>query len=420
VQAILDLSDPVPTSAITGTAHQIGLVSGAVFPIWAMLTLPTNSGSRRAQVRFWLDAATVMVGAAVFAWYFSISPSVSSDDAGSLAGSLLTVGVELVAAFAVVKLLLTGAAGFVREAAIAGAVGAALQGVADGITPGMIDSPWLPLLVAAQMLPAAMVVASPRIQELRVRANPDLLTPAPKRPYSLLPYVAVAATLALLVGVIATGGIEPRVWGVLVGVVVSTGLVIIRQLAAFSENSRLLEELDASLRELRRHEQLLRHQASHDHLTQLANRALFTERTHAAMTGERTTDQMAIVLIDLDDFKPINDNLGHHVGDAVLVAVADKLRGAMRPGDTVARLGGDEFAVLLPSATDADAVGVVDRITTVLAEPVHVDGHELWVCASIGLAAGMPGDPETLLRDADRAMYAAKREHKSAASIPPR
>ncbi len=414
IQVILNLDDPAPLSVVTGTVHQIGILVGVAFPIWGMLLLPDVAGSRREQLRFWLDASTVMVGAAAFAWYFSFGAGLDSADPGSLALPVLIMAAGLVACFAVVKLLLTGAAGFVREAAFCGAVGIGLEGLSGGIIPTMTQSPWLPLAVAAQMLPAALVVFAPRVQELRVRAAPELMAPAPKRPYSLLPYLAVASTLTLLVVALADGGMASGVWGVLIGVVLSTGLVVARQLDAFAENAGLLAQLDASFRELRRQEQLLRHQASHDHLTQLANRTLFTERTRLAT--DTTDGLMTIVMIDLDDFKPINDALGHHIGDAVLVAVGDRLRGCVRPGDTVARLGGDEFAMLLPATSRADGLGIVERITAALTEPVDVHGHLLHVHASTGVATGTPDDPETLLRDADDAMYAAKRDGKASQS----
>jgi diguanylate cyclase (GGDEF)-like protein len=400
IQLILDLDHPVLTSTVTGTGHQLGIVIGVCFPIWAVLTFPTGGGSRRERLTFWLDASTVMAGAAAFAWYLSIYPSADTADAETLARQVLLTGVELVAAFTLVKLLLTGALRFIRTAAVWSGLGIGLDALIAGIIPPMIESPWLPLLAAAQLPTAAMLVVSARIWELRVCADPELLARAPKRPYSLLPYLAVAATLALLVVALAEGGIASKVWGVLIGVVASTGLVVARQLAAFAENASLLAELEASYDELR-------HQASHDHLTQLANRTLFTER--AGLTTGWATDQLTIVMIDLDDFKPINDTLGHHIGDAVLVAVADRLRSCVRPGDTVARLGGDEFAMLLPAATDTDGIGIMDRITAALAEPIAVHGHLLTVRASIGLATGTSDDPETLLRDADNAMYAAKR-----------
>jgi diguanylate cyclase (GGDEF)-like protein/PAS domain S-box-containing protein len=159
-------------------------------------------------------------------------------------------------------------------------------------------------------------------------------------------------------------------------------------------------------------ERELEHQAFHDRLTGLANRALFRDRLeHALARRNRNQHPVAVLLLDLDDFKVVNDSLGHAAGDRLLVMVADRLRGRLRASDTIARLGGDEFAVLLdePAAAD-EATRVAGRLIEALAAPYQLDGRELFVRASIGVAlaarAGQPADE--LLRDADMAMYAAK------------
>jgi diguanylate cyclase (GGDEF)-like protein len=162
----------------------------------------------------------------------------------------------------------------------------------------------------------------------------------------------------------------------------------------------------------REHQEILRHQASHDPLTQLANRALFTERTQAAVAAGNQPQLMAILLIDLDDFKTVNDTLGHHVGDALLIGVAERLRNCVRPGDTVARLGGDEFAILIPLATEDDAMTLTERVMASLIAPINAAGHQLVAQASVGLALDSSDDPEGLLRSADVAMYSAKRSGK--------
>jgi diguanylate cyclase (GGDEF)-like protein/PAS domain S-box-containing protein len=160
----------------------------------------------------------------------------------------------------------------------------------------------------------------------------------------------------------------------------------------------------------------LRHQAFHDGLTGLANRALFEDRLVHAMAGSRRHRQrMAVLFIDLDDFKTINDSLGHVAGDTLLKAVAVRVARTVRPTDTAARLGGDEFGVLVEmvEAPD-DALRVAKRILDALAPPIEVAGRELRVGASIGVALGdaTSSSAEELLRNADTAMYAAKERGK--------
>ena len=157
-------------------------------------------------------------------------------------------------------------------------------------------------------------------------------------------------------------------------------------------------------------EEQLEHQAFHDPLTGLANRALFRDRVEHALARAARGAGVAVLFLDLDDFKTVNDSLGHPAGDALLDAVAQRLLGATRAGDTVARLGGDEFAVLLEdTASPADAVAAADRVRAALAAPVPLAGREMRVGASLGLAHAHPGEgPAELLRNADVAMYQAK------------
>jgi diguanylate cyclase (GGDEF)-like protein len=156
----------------------------------------------------------------------------------------------------------------------------------------------------------------------------------------------------------------------------------------------------------------LHHQASHDPLTQLANRNVFDDRVSAARAASEPSSSMAVLMIDLDDFKPVNDLHGHGVGDALLVEVAARIRSCVRSADTVARLGGDEFAVLLPGADPDRAVEIAHRIIAAVQEAVPVGGNSLRVSASVGVAVGPPDLAGTLLRDADAAMYLAKRGGK--------
>ncbi|HMC38077.1 MAG TPA: EAL domain-containing protein, partial [Acidimicrobiales bacterium] len=158
-------------------------------------------------------------------------------------------------------------------------------------------------------------------------------------------------------------------------------------------------------------EEQLREQATHDPLTGLANRNLFFGRIDAALAAQPDGVDVAVLLLDLDGFKTVNDSLGHSTGDQVLVAVADRLSACLRPGDTAARLGGDEFGILLPtSASLRTARAVAARMLKTFEQPVHVSGMEFVVQASVGIATPAigAGTAEELLRNADSAMYAAK------------
>jgi diguanylate cyclase (GGDEF)-like protein/PAS domain S-box-containing protein len=170
--------------------------------------------------------------------------------------------------------------------------------------------------------------------------------------------------------------------------------------------------------ERRRLEEQLMHEALHDPLTELANRVLFADRvTHALARRRGSADAAAVLFLDIDDFKLINDSLGHLSGDRVLRVVAERVQHCLRRGDTAARLGGDEFGVLLEDASAGRASDVADRILDVLRRPFEIDGRQLAIRASIGIAVesdsvGQGASAEELLRNADAAMYTAKASGK--------
>jgi diguanylate cyclase (GGDEF)-like protein/PAS domain S-box-containing protein len=160
----------------------------------------------------------------------------------------------------------------------------------------------------------------------------------------------------------------------------------------------------------------LRHLALHDPLTGLPNRLLFTDRVrHALSNLERTDGQLAVLFIDLDGFKAVNDTFGHAAGDQLLITVADRIRGCLRPADSAARLGGDEFAILIPDLADrTDAEQIAQRLLTQLRRPVSADAQVAMVGASIGIASGTAATTaHQILLLADQAMYAAKRAGKN-------
>ncbi|HEU4425377.1 MAG TPA: diguanylate cyclase [Pilimelia sp.] len=526
-QTIMAVVDPGPQAAVPGTVQSVCFVAGCGWIIWVMLNYPLAAHTPHERVRFWLDAATVMVAAEAFAWAATVQPGQVDADAGQLTQVALATSLLIVAAFAAAKLMLGGDPPVTRAAAAPVLVGIVMQGVCTALTPANLEGDWVHALLAVRLLPSVLIVFGPRLQELQLRAG---VQPQPRRktkPFSILPYVMIAGTYVMLFFTLPAQ-IGPQAVGVLVGVVVMSLLVVLRQVIALRDNASLLKKLDASMQQVARQERWfrslvqhssdvttimgrdgtfvyvspsvervlgypprrilgrslmdflhpedyddlrgvwhhlvttpdatvshqgryrhadgswhwletisrnlmhepdvagivsnarevtetrelhdqLRYQASHDGLTGLANRTLFTYRlAQATAAGELT----GILLIDLDEFKSINDTLGHHVGDAVLVAVAHRLGSCIRPGDTAARLGGDELAVLLPGADAATATLIAQRFLDSLIQPVRVHGHLLHVRASVGTAVDYSSDPDELLRRADAAMYTAKRQGK--------
>ncbi len=169
---------------------------------------------------------------------------------------------------------------------------------------------------------------------------------------------------------------------------------------------------DITLR--KRAEAALEHQALHDSLTDLPNRVLLHDRLQQAIrAAERTRSSVALLVMDLDRFKEVNDTFGHHTGDLLLEQLGERLGSVLRSSDTIARLGGDEFAVLLPTATVEDARQIAERLLQVLEEPFTLGGLQLEIDASIGIALSPDHgqDADALLRRADVAMYVAKRKN---------
>ena len=225
----------------------------------------------------------------------------------------------------------------------------------------------------------------------------------------VIPYSPLVAT-ALVAGY---AGITDRSLGA-VGVATLAALVVLvlaRQFSALTDVSRLTIQLEASVATLREQEEKLRHQAFHDPLTGLANRELFHNRLNQALAqSHRSGEPIAVAYLDLDNFKEVNDTLGHDTGDRLLVSVAERLAAGIRPGDTAARLGGDEFALLLPAVGSAATVdAIVDRLRISFEKPFAA-APKIKLTAAIGTATSGPdSDPDSLLGTADTAMYVAKR-----------
>ena len=179
--------------------------------------------------------------------------------------------------------------------------------------------------------------------------------------------------------------------------------------AWFAVSAQDITERRRAEEDLRALSAALAEQAVRDPLTGLANRTLFEERLKAVLARDsRTGASSAVLFLDLDGFKEVNDNLGHAAGDEVLCTVAERLAGAVRPSDTVARIGGDEFVVLMEGATEESVANLVSRLRAVVGEPMETLDLEVGVSVGAALAVSGGRDPEELLSAADQAMYAAK------------
>ncbi len=394
-QGVDVLTSPDVRGQHLGTVMQLCDGLAVLVIIYALYRLPLARQTFREFIRLGLDAGTVMLATAVFMWHFQTRYSIGAHDTDTnvLASLGLTV-IALLAVFGVVKVVLSNR-GLVDPAALRlfalamliGALGPAFRDYVEPfrphLFPTMADIPAVYFFAAWAGERQRRAVSGPRRGAAEAR----------RRSFSLLPYCAVAAVDGLLLFVTWSGErADHRM--IVSAAVLLTAIVMIRQVSAFQDNGRLLEQLD--------------HTATHDALTDLPNRVLFHKRLKSALTapGDRP---VSVALIDLDDFKEVNDTLGHEVGDLLLIAVADRLRGCLRQEDTVARLGGDEFVVVLDGADPAAADLAAERMMAALHEPVRADGHELPIRASIGIADGRSEqEPSVLLRHADIAMYAAK------------
>lgn len=259
--------------------------------------------------------------------------------------------------------------------------------------------------------PALVAVAAAARSRSRV---PDKV-PSRSRPsellYLLLPYAPLAATGILIFTKMIMGTRLDWV-ETYVGLMV-IGMVVVRQLITLLENRLLLERV-------RQGQAQLEYQAYHDPLTGLANRARFHDRLAAAVEVHRREHrQVGLLFVDLDDFKLVNDSLGHAAGDSVLCGVSERLQACASGVDTVARLGGDEFAMLLDGTVEPQEVG--ERVLTALRQPFQIGGRQVIVSASIGAVITDTSEPDltadALLRRVDAAMYGGKQAGKGVITV---
>jgi len=377
---------------------------GVVLAMIAFLHLPIGRWSLLNVARLLLDGATVAVAGALIFWYvvFDLAPAGTSP--ATQYGAAMVGIAGLLAVVVIGKAAMTPG-GPVDSLSLRLLAIAPLTGVATAVLM-LIGSDGVRMAVSVLASPlVAVSMTAAAYRQLRVLERPaDVAPGVPGRNFfNLLPFLAVTATAALVITVSA----RQMSWhqrSMIIGAVLIAGFVVVRQLFGLRENNRMLTGI--------RHQQAqLRHQATHDPLTGLANRTRFGEIVAERLDAHQPA---SVLLIDVDDFKTVNDTLGHAVGDQLLYEVAQRLRHHSAVTDLPARLGGDEFAVLLnfdepPAAEDAAA-----RILTALAVPFRVGEHHLLVHASIGVAlAGLGDSADEMMRNADIAMYAAKAAGKA-------
>ncbi|HEX5740125.1 MAG TPA: bifunctional diguanylate cyclase/phosphodiesterase [Pilimelia sp.] len=400
-------ADPLRPDALPIACYTAAVLT----ELCALLRVPGRIRiTARQRQRFLLDAAIVVLCAGLFAYYLSFRHTTLWDKVGGGGAAMATILLACLAVLVIGKLALQGvtavdtralhwlAASIVVGTAIGTAIPHAAH-AADTLATVCITLVGLGFSLGAR---SQRRLRAPRLGRSGTRTRAARLV-------LLLPYAAVAATDALLIGVAAAHGYETL--AVATGAVGLTMIVVYRQVHALRDNTLLLHRVDATVQQLRDAQSQLVHQATHDAVTGLGNRRLFVQALQRCL---ESAEPASVALIDLDDFKAVNDRLGHGIGDQLLRHVAGLLRGCVRPGDTVARLGGDEFALLLPGMSAAHGAALLDRVTEALQRPFHVDGHALLVQASAGLAATAAGiDPTETLRRADLAMYAAKEAGKA-------
>ncbi|MFI5892945.1 putative bifunctional diguanylate cyclase/phosphodiesterase [Actinoplanes sp. NPDC051513] len=393
------LGGPEPTQYISPLSMGLLLVVVLVM-IWALLRLPAWHRTLGDWARFGLDAGVLVItsGGLLWRYWMSVDGQWTSQNTAMLA----LCGLALIAMIAIVKVAFAGAGELDRRALHLLSAGVLLSAASGVLAPALAERPYLNAAFVAGPLASLFTVIAAERQRRAVATAATTSAMAPR--ISVLPYLAVAGMSAVLIAAEADDGGDQ--FGTALCVAALTALVVIRQVSALRDNRRLLETVDANLARLQNYQAELDHEISHDALTGIANRSLFADEVTARLArGE----QFHVVLLDLDDFKVINDRMGHGMGDALLRAVTSRLHEKLGPADFVARQGGDEFTLLL-SGFDADRLGGLLRdLLERVQEPLCLNGQDLAPRVSIGVTAARAGDtPEELIRRADVAMYAAK------------
>lgn len=412
--------------------------------------LTDRQGTVSERISMLIDISIVMIAAILVFWNFFIAPIMASNITQPLldqiilmaypVGDLVLFGALTLIIFKDTKAqdrtaiyLLSGSLIIIIVTDCIYTYQALLETYVSG---GILDNGWVLSTLLAGLAGASQMTAIQSTNSgsvfSKIEGSSKLKAVSP-----YLPYLWLIGAYVLLV----RGGLthlpmnfSTLSWGV--GIII--GLVLTRQIITLAENKRMnfrlismdkyqlqakeLEEANADLSSeiarRRQAERKLSYDALHDAMTGLANRTLFLDRLGQAIEYARRHDgrSFAILFVDLDEFKVVNDSLGHLVGDQLLISISKRLMEVLRSSDTVARFGGDEFEILLDTPDDnIPILTVVDKIQKAIQTPFDLDGHEVHITASIGVITNVKryNHPEELLRDADIAMYQAKAHGKA-------
>ena len=411
----------VAAAALTMVAYVIGITG------YAVLIRARSPGRDRASL---IDATVISTGVGMLAWVFLAAPYAADASLPLVERvlSMLHVVFDVVVLALVIRLtvgggdrtrayLLMTTGWLVLVAADVGRAVLVLLGTYDPASP--VEAGWL---VAYALWGAAML--DPSVATLTDPA------PTPRTGLTRLRLACLAAASLMAPTILAIQALRDQRLDIPVMVTGCAWLFLL----VLARMTDLVRENEATVRELRGTEGVLRaslgerdalaaqleHQAFHDSLTDLANRALFNDRVrHALARSRRERGGLAVLFVDLDDFKVVNDSLGHGAGDRLLREVAARLRSCLREHDTVGRLGGDEFAILAEDTDLATARRLAERVLVTLGAPFPLVGGQVTIRASIGIAVDENHalDATQLLRNADIAMDAAKSRGKGAYAV---
>ncbi|MGC0366702.1 diguanylate cyclase (GGDEF)-like protein [Rhodococcus sp. 27YEA15] len=414
------LDEPLPSPSIA----DIGFFMFPVFAVPALLSLVRELPRREAIGRVHLSIVLTLDGLVAVGALFILTWSTAlgavahtgdSDTVGFLVALMYPVTDFVLIAMVLLMIIGPRTLTQARQPLMFLGGGLVMLALSDSIYTYLVA-------VGAETMPTvadAGFIAGPPLIALAALASSGERTVGPtkmlwpsSRTQLLLPYVLIAVTAAIVtVQVLIGSGLDPVVF--LLGIMVLV-LAVVRQILTLLENEALLERISAAQDELR-------YQARHDPLTALANRAAFDEHVADAIDDHRRSrSDWALLLVDLDNFKQVNDQFGHMVGDGLLVVLAGRLRAVVPRWAVVARFGGDEFTVLV-QARLADAVEVAESVVEELGREHTVQDNLVKVGASVGVAhfamVDEPISAHALLRHADAAMYQAKRSGKGSVVV---